>query len=127
MTTHLCHRSVAIKFGENYPVVLLSRKPESFEDAVNQINQAGGKAIGIVADSTDPQALASAFDTISKELPGLQLAAAVYNVRPGIRQVGGFGPFLERTLEQLDTVLAGEVYVDRKTNLRSLILQNGSS
>lgn len=90
--------------------MLLARKPESFEDAVNQINKAGGKAFGIAADSTDPQALASAFETISKELPELQLAAAVYNVRPGIRQVGGFGPFLERKLEHLDTALAGEVY-----------------
>ena len=100
-------RSVAIRFAKEYPVVLLARKPESFQNAVEQINNAGGKAIGIAADSTDEKALASAFETIKKELPGFKLAAAVYNVRPDIMH--GFGPFMERTLEQLDIALHGEV------------------
>ena len=88
-------------------MVLLSRKPSSYEDAVQQINSAGGKAIGISTDSTDEKSLAAAFETIKKELPGYKLAAAVYNVRPSTMNI--FGPFLERTLEQLDHALHVEV------------------
>lgn len=102
-------RSVAIRFSKEYPVVLLARKEESFQNAVDQINNAGGRAIGIAADSTDAKSLAAALETADKELPGLQLAAAVYNVRPDIRAIGGFGPFLERKLEHLDVTLNGEV------------------
>jgi NAD(P)-dependent dehydrogenase (short-subunit alcohol dehydrogenase family) len=104
-------RAVAIRFSKEYPVVLLARKPESYENAVAHITKAGGRAIGIAADATDKDSLKKAFETIEKELPGFKLAAAVYNVRPDIRKIGGFGPFLERTLEQLDTTLKGEVCV----------------
>jgi NAD(P)-dependent dehydrogenase (short-subunit alcohol dehydrogenase family) len=85
-------RSVAIRFSKEYPVVLLARKAESYQNAVDQINAAGGKAFGIAADATNKEALKQAFATIEKELPGLQLAAAVYNVRPGDRTSGRFGP-----------------------------------
>jgi len=102
-------RSVAIRFSEAYPVVLLARRPESYADVVAEINKAGGKAIGITSDVTDESSVKSAFETIKKELPGLKLAATVYNVRPNSRP--SIKPFLELTLEDLDTSLSGNLYV----------------
>ena len=101
-------RSVAIRFAEAYPVVLLARRPESYNDVVAEINKAGGKAIGIAADATNESDLKTIFETIDKELLGLKLAAAVYNVRPGLRP--SRKPFLELKLEDLDTSLHGNMY-----------------
>lgn len=100
-------RSVALKFAESYPVVLLARQAESYNDVVAQINAAGGRAIGVPADATDEASLASAFDTIKKEFENLQLVAAVYNVRPNLRP--SRRPFLELTLKDLDVSLDGNV------------------
>lgn len=102
-------RSVAIRFSEAYPVVLLARSPESYNDVVAEINKGGGKAIGITADATDGSALELAFETIKKELPDLKLVAAIYNVRPNSRP--SRKPFLELTLEDLDISLKGNMYV----------------
>jgi NAD(P)-dependent dehydrogenase (short-subunit alcohol dehydrogenase family) len=104
-------RSVALRFAESYPVVLLSRQPESYNDVVAQINKAGGKAIGISADATDASSLASAFASIKKDkdFGDLRLVAAIYNVRPNSRP--SRKPFLELTLNDLDTSLNGNVYV----------------
>jgi NAD(P)-dependent dehydrogenase (short-subunit alcohol dehydrogenase family) len=102
-------RSVAIRFSEDYPIVLLARRPESYNDVVAEINKAGGKAIGITADATDETSLKSAFETIKKEFPNLKLAATIYNVRPNSRP--SRKPFLELTQEDLDISLNGNVYV----------------
>jgi NAD(P)-dependent dehydrogenase (short-subunit alcohol dehydrogenase family) len=102
-------RSVALRFSEAYPVVLLARRPESYSDVVAQINKAGGKAIGITADATDASSLALAFESIGKEFQDLQLVAAIYNVRPNSRP--SRKPFLELNLEDLDISLNGNVYV----------------
>jgi len=101
-------RSVAIRFSEAYPVVLLARSPESYNDVVAEINRGGGKAIGITADATDESALKSAFETVKKELPDLKLAAAIYNVRPNSRP--SRKPFLELTPEDLDISLKGNIH-----------------
>ena len=100
-------RSVALKFSESYPVVLLARNPESYNDVVAQINEVGGKAIGISADATDESSLASAFEVIKKEFEGLQLVAAIYNVRPNSRP--SRKPFLELNLNDLDISLHGNM------------------
>src|SRR6201996_2175384 len=102
-------RSVAIRFSEAYPVVLLARRPESYNDVVAQINKAGGRAIGITADATNESSLASAFESIKKEFQDLQLVAAIYNVRPNSRP--SRKPFLELNLQDLDASLNGNVYV----------------
>jgi NAD(P)-dependent dehydrogenase (short-subunit alcohol dehydrogenase family) len=102
-------RSVALRFAEEYPVVLLARRPESYNDVVAQINKAGGRAIGVTADATDASSLESAFETIKKEFENLQLVAAIYNVRPNSRP--SRKPFLELQLQDLDTSLDGNVYV----------------
>lgn len=102
-------RSVAIRFSEAYPVILLARSPESYKNVVEEINKAGRKAIGITADATDESALKSAFETIRRELPDSKLAAAIYNVRPNSRP--SRKPFLELTKEDLDISLKGNMYV----------------
>ncbi|KAI5919193.1 hypothetical protein F4810DRAFT_519061 [Camillea tinctor] len=98
-------RSVACRFARNYPVVLLARRPESFNDVVAEIQKSGGKALGVVADITDPASVTSAFETIKKEMPGSRLAAAIYNVNSGFARK----PFLELKREDLDTSLDGTV------------------
>ena len=102
-------RSVAIRFSEAYPVVLLARSPDSYKDVVAEINKGGRKAIGITADATDEAALKSAFETIKKELPDLKLAATIYNVRPNSRP--SRKPFLELSPQDLDISLKGNMYV----------------
>lgn len=49
--------AIARKFASNYPVVLLARKPESYKSLVEEINEGGGRALGISADVTDPKSL----------------------------------------------------------------------
>lgn len=109
-------RSVAIRFSENYPVVLISRSPESYKDVVAEINKGGRKAIGVSADATDESSLKSAFETIENKLPGLKLAAAVYNVRPNSRPTRK--PFLELTPANLEISLTGNMYVPRTFKFR---------
>ncbi|KAK3315014.1 hypothetical protein B0H66DRAFT_480632 [Apodospora peruviana] len=96
-------RSVALRFAQAYPVVLLARKPESYTDIVAEISAAGGQAMGIAADTSDTQAVASALDEIKKLWGDKKLAAAIYNAS------GGFSrkPFLELTLDELDQSFAG--------------------
>jgi NAD(P)-dependent dehydrogenase (short-subunit alcohol dehydrogenase family) len=96
-------RAVAVRFAQTYPVVLLARKPESYNDIVAEIQQSGGQAIGISTDATNEESLASAFETIKKELPTSKLAAAIYNVNGGWARK----PFLEATLQDLENGLNG--------------------
>ena len=91
-------RSVALKFGKAYPVALLARNPANYEDIVKEINNAGGKAIGISTDVSDEASVKNAFAEIQKEFEGKKLAAAIYNV--GGRFVRK--PFLELTLEEYE-------------------------
>jgi len=72
--------SVARKFASLYPVVLLARKPESYTPIVDEINKSGGTALGISTDVTNAKSVSAAFEQIKAELPGLGLAAAVFNV-----------------------------------------------
>lgn len=93
--------SLARRFAKSYPVVLLSRKPSSYEPVVAEITAAGGTAIGITADASDPVAVDAAFAQIEEKLPGAKLAAAVYNGHAGMSRK----PFLELKLEDLETSL----------------------
>jgi len=102
-------RSAAVRFAKAYPVVLLARNPENYNDVVAEINGSGGRAIAISTDATDESSLTSALEKVEKELPGSKLAAAVYNVRPNSRP--SWKPFLELTLDDLDSSLNGNVYV----------------
>ncbi|KAK3186415.1 hypothetical protein K4F52_004716 [Lecanicillium sp. MT-2017a] len=107
--------SAAQLFAKTYPVVLLARNPANYEPVVSSINAAGGKAIGIPTDASDPDAVDKAFRRIEDELPGAKLAAAVYNAN------GGFSikPFLEMKKSDLDASLGtaanGLFYFAQKT------------
>ncbi|KAJ4344727.1 uncharacterized protein N0V89_012471 [Didymosphaeria variabile] len=85
--------SVARRFAKAYPVVLLARGADKFENLAKEINDQGGKAIGISADVSNAESLTSAFQQIEKAFPGAAAAAAVFNA------AGGFvrKPFLELT------------------------------
>ncbi|KAB5582465.1 hypothetical protein GE09DRAFT_268748 [Coniochaeta sp. 2T2.1] len=97
-------RSVALKFArESYPVVLLARKPESFNSIVDEINGSGGKAIGISTDTADRKSVDSAFEQIRKAFPEQKLVAAVFNVGAGMSRK----PFLEQNPEDFLGSLKG--------------------
>lgn len=98
LSDSLIGRSVALKFAKSYPVALLARNPVNYESIVKEINQAGGKAIGISTDVSSPEGVKNAFAEIKKEFAGKKLAAAIYNV--GGRFVRK--PFLELTLEEYE-------------------------
>ena len=100
-------RAVALQFAKVYPVVLLARKPESYNDLVTEINKTGGKAIGISADTSDQTSVMSAFESIKKELPNSKLAAAVYNVGGRLSVT----PFLETSVENLQASWTANAYV----------------
>jgi len=72
--------AVARKFAANYPVVLLSRSAENYNDLVKEINDKGGKAIGISTDVADAKSVQNAADVIKKEFGSeVGAAAAVFN------------------------------------------------
>ncbi|KAI1322937.1 NAD(P)-binding protein [Xylariaceae sp. FL0255] len=96
-------RATALRFAKAYPVVLMARRPESYQDAVSEIEKAGGEAVGISADVSDVKSMETAFEAIKTQLPGLKCAAAVYNVASGY----GAKPFLEATPADLEDSLSG--------------------
>jgi len=97
-------RSAALRFAKAYPVVLLARKPENYSGIVDEINKAGGKAIGISTDVSSADSVASAFADAKKEFPGSKLAAAIFNVGSGF----SVKPFLESNVEELNVSLAAQ-------------------
>lgn len=88
--------SIARRFATKYSVVVLARNPANFEPLVQEINGAGGQALGISTDLSDTTSIKSAFAQISKQYAGVPLAAAVFNPS------GGFvrKPFLDLTEEE---------------------------
>jgi NADP-dependent 3-hydroxy acid dehydrogenase YdfG len=80
--------SVARKFAATYPVVLLARKPESYEGLAKEINQSGGKAVGISTDVSDSNSVKKAVETIKEEF-GDEVGAAVSLIPYKV----GFAPF----------------------------------
>ena len=98
--------SVARKFSKAYPVVLLARKPESFEPLAAEINSGGGKAVGISADVSDASSLSKAVEAIKKEFGNdVGAAAAIFNASGGFLRK----PFLEVPPEAFATSLAVSV------------------
>ena len=72
--------SVARRFAQSYSVALLARKSANYDPIVKEINDAGGKAIGISTDCSDGKSVKDAFAQIKKEMGSQKLEAAIYNV-----------------------------------------------
>jgi NAD(P)-dependent dehydrogenase (short-subunit alcohol dehydrogenase family) len=89
---------VARRFAKNYAVALLARKASNFEPIVKEINDAGGEAIGISADTSDSKSVKAAFEQLKEKMGNAQLAAAVYNVGGGLVRK----PFLELSEEDIE-------------------------
>lgn len=86
--------SVARKFAKTYPVVLLARKPENFESLVDEINNSGGKAIGVSTDVSSKDSLKNALDKIKQEFGNdVGAAASVFNAS---------GAFLRKPFLEID-------------------------
>ncbi|OAA69452.1 short chain dehydrogenase [Cordyceps fumosorosea ARSEF 2679] len=95
--------SVARLFARRgYPVALLARKDANLTPVVDAVTAAGGTALGIPTDVSDPASLDAAFAAVAATWPGARLAAAVYNAEAGF----AYKPFLELTPEDLDRALA---------------------
>lgn len=95
--------SVVRKFAKVYPVVLLARKPQNFEDLAKEINVSGGKAIGISTDVSNPASLQNALDIIKKEFgDDVGAAAAIFNASGGFLRK----PFLETPADVFTQSLA---------------------
>lgn len=76
--------------------MLLARKPENYESLVKEINNNGGKAIGISTDVSDEKSVKSAFSKIEDEYKGASCAAAIFNASgPFARK-----PLLEMTVDE---------------------------
>lgn len=80
--------SVARKFGREYPIALLARSAEHLEPYVKEINDAGGKAIGISTDVSDAGSVKAAFAKIEAEFGSGGAAAAVFNAGGGFIRKG---------------------------------------
>lgn len=87
--------SVARRFANEYPVVLLARNEKNFSELAKQINDSGGKAIGISADVSNQDSLKKAFTQIKEQL-GDVCAAAIFNAAGGMVRK----PFLEVTEQE---------------------------
>lgn len=88
--------ALARKFGAAYPVALLARTPDSVSGLVREINQSGGRAVGVRADVSDQESMKAAMAQVRKEFgEEVTVAAAIFNAS------GGFvrKPFLEVPLE----------------------------
>lgn len=98
--------AVARKFAAAYPVALLSRKQDTYEPIVAEINKSGGKAIGISTDVSDSKSVKAMVEKLKEEYgKDVTCAAAIFNAS------GAFvrSPFLELTEEVLDSSYAGSV------------------
>ena len=98
--------AIARKFAATYPVVLLSRNPDTYIPIVDAINGSGGKAIGISTDVSDSKSLKGMLEMVKREFGNdVKCSAAVFNASgPFSRK-----PFLELTEEMLDASYAGTV------------------
>lgn len=86
-------------------MALLSRSSQSYEATVKEINDAGGKAIGVNADASSIESLNAAFEIIQKEFADHKLAAAVFNPSAGFTPK----PFTEVKPEELEASIDGNM------------------
>jgi len=99
--------SLARRFAKSYPVVLLARNPSNFDALAEEINNAGGEAIGISTDVSSEESVKNAFAKIKEVYGGAPVAAMIFNAsaRPSRK------PFLELTTEEFGMGWEVSVYV----------------
>ncbi|KAG7006514.1 protein arginine N-methyltransferase skb1 [Physcia stellaris] len=94
--------SVARKFAQQYPVILMARNPDNYTPIVEEIEKKGGWARGISVDVSDAGSVERGFEEVGRLLGGEdkggKVAAAVFNV--GGRFIRK--PFLELTQEEFE-------------------------
>jgi NAD(P)-dependent dehydrogenase (short-subunit alcohol dehydrogenase family) len=73
--------ALARKFGAAYPVALLSRSPDNVSSLVREINERGGRAVGVRADVSDQESMKAAIEQVRKEF-GDNVTAAVRLLPP---------------------------------------------
>lgn len=97
----------------------MARNPANFEDVAREINNEGGKAIGISADLSDANSVQAAFKHVNEQFGSLPLAAAVFNLG------GGFvkKPFLELTETEYEQGFNAQGYV--QSSPTTLLLASG--
>lgn len=99
---------MARKFAQTYSVALLARKPANYEPIVEEINKAGGKAVGYSTDVADASSVKATFDKIKSDIGDSNLAAAIFNAGGGLARK----PFLELTEEEFTRGFNVEGHVD---------------
>jgi NAD(P)-dependent dehydrogenase (short-subunit alcohol dehydrogenase family) len=78
--------AIARRFArEGYAVALMARREESVADVRREIENAGGTALSVSTDATDPASVETAFGRVRSELGGPEVF--VYNA--GAFQMGG--------------------------------------
>jgi NAD(P)-dependent dehydrogenase (short-subunit alcohol dehydrogenase family) len=88
--------AIARRFaGEGFGVALMARREESVAEVKLEIEDAGGTALHVSADATDPDSVATAFERIRDELGDPEVF--VYNA--GAFQMGGI---LDLSPQQFD-------------------------
>ena len=97
--------SVARKFAQQYPVILMARNPDNYAPIVEEIEKQGGWARGISVDVSYAGSVERGFEEVGRLLgggkegdKGGKVAAAVFNV--GGRFIRK--PFLELTQEEFE-------------------------
>ena len=87
---------------------------------MSEIKASGGHAIGVDTDVTDSASVASAFETIKKEMGDAKLAAAIYNVG------GGFvrKPFLDLSEKEFKAGWESNGYINLTFLMSSLVKAN---
>ena len=103
--------AVARRFArEGFAVALMARREEGVSGVREEIESAGGTALPVATDATDPASVAAAFDRVRTELGDPEVL--VYNA--GAFQMGGI---LELTPEKFDECFrancAGAFYAAR--------------
>lgn len=105
---HFAHRFA----GEGHAVALVSRTADYLETLAGEIAAAGGKALPVAADLTDPGGVAAAFARIREELG--EVDTLIQNAAGGAPR----GPFLdiepERFLDGFRITVMGAVYAARE-------------
>ena len=95
--------SIARRFAQAYPVVLLARSSSSLDPLVQGINQNGGSALGLPTDVTNLDNMNSTMTQIQKHFGAdLTVAAAIFNVASKFSRA----PFLDAGTEFLDSLEA---------------------